>query len=67
MSVKSDQLAKIAEAKQKVLALQAVIASSGMSAADEAEVDAALAALSVTADPTVQNPPGTPPDPGLPV
>ena len=67
MSVKTDQLAKIAEAKQKVLALQATIAASGMSAADEAEVDAALADLSVTADPAVQNPPGTPPDPGLPV
>lgn len=66
MGVKNQAvLAKIADAKNKVLALQAEIANGGMSSADEAEVDAALDDLSVTANPAVQNPPGTPPDPGL--
>lgn len=66
MASKQDLLNKIADAKVKVLALQKAIADGGMSAADEAEVDASLTDLSVTADPVVQNPPGTPPDPGLP-
>lgn len=70
MSVKTDQLAKIAEVKEKILALQQAradaVTAGGMPATDEAEVDAALAELSTIADPTVPNPPGVPPDPRIP-
>jgi hypothetical protein len=57
MASKAEVLAKIADAKVKVIALQDAIKAGGMSAADEAEVEAALTDLSVTADPTVPNPP----------
>lgn len=60
MANKVDVLAKIADVKTKVIALQEAKAAGGMSAADEAEVDAALTDLSVTADPTVPNPPPVP-------
>ena len=56
MSKLDDTLAKIAEVKAKVIALQQAKDAGGMTAAEEAQVDAALADLSVTADPTVPNP-----------
>lgn len=65
MGVKNQAvLDKIAAIETRVLAIQAELAASGMSATDEAEVDAALTKLKVTADPTVPNPPDVPPDPG---
>ena len=63
--VKAEFLQTIADAKAKVVALQTKAANAGMSAADEAEVKAALDDLSTTADPAVENPPGTPPNPLL--
>jgi len=60
---KADFLQTIADAKAKVLALQTQVANGGMTAADEAEVKAAMDDLSTTADPAVPNPPGTPPNP----
>jgi len=51
-----DTLAKIAETKTKVLALQQAIKDGGMSAAEETKVNDALTDLSQTADPTVPNP-----------
>ena len=53
---KESMLQQIADAKAKVIALQEAKAAGGMPAADEAEVEAALTDLSVTADPTVPNP-----------
>jgi len=52
----SDMLTAIAAAKAKVIALQDQIRAGGMTAAEEAQVEAALADLSQTADPTVPNP-----------
>jgi hypothetical protein len=59
-------LAKIQSIEERVLAIQAELAASGMPAADEAEVDAALDHLKQIVDPVVQNPPDVTPDPGLP-
>jgi hypothetical protein len=53
---KASLLQQIADTKTKVIALQEAKAAGGMPAADEAEVEAAMADLSVTADPTVPNP-----------
>jgi hypothetical protein len=67
MANKADMLAKIAAAEAGVIKLQADLAASGIPAADEAEVDAALTHLSEVVNPVVQNPPDVPPDPGLPI
>jgi len=56
MAKVTDVLAKIAEAKAKVIALQDQIKAGGMTAEEEAQVEAALTDLSQTADPTVPNP-----------
>jgi hypothetical protein len=52
----ADVLAKIAEAKEKIVALQDQIKAGGMTAEQEAQVEAALADLSQTADPAAPNP-----------
>ncbi len=65
MGVKNQAvLAKIDGIEARVLEIQAELAASGMSAADEAEVDAKLDHLKTIADPNVPNPPDVPPDPG---
>jgi len=64
MASKADMLAKIAAAEAGVIKLQADLAASGMSATDEAEIDAALTHLSEVVNPAVPNPPDVPPDPG---
>jgi hypothetical protein len=57
-------VAKIQGIEARVLEIQAELAASGMSAAEEAKVDAALDHLKTVADPVAPNPPDVPPDPG---
>lgn len=65
MGVKNQAvLDKIAAIQTRVLAIQAELAASGMSSADELEVDAALDHLKTVVDPAVPNPPDVPADPG---
>jgi len=52
----TEVLAKIAEAKTKIVALQDQIKAGGMTAEQEAQVEAALTDLSQTADPAQPNP-----------
>jgi hypothetical protein len=66
VKTKAEVLALVADTKTKVLALQEARNNAGMTAAEEAEVVAALEDLSITANPAVPNPPDTPPDPNLP-
>lgn len=54
---KAEALELIADTKRKVIALQEAKAAGGMPLVDEEEIKAALVDLSVTADPTVPNPP----------
>lgn len=64
MATKAEVLAKIKTIEDGVVKLQADLAASGMSGADEAEIDAKLTELSTLANPAVPNPPPFPPDPG---
>lgn len=65
MATKASLSQIIADTKAKVLKLQQDRKASGLTAEEEAQLEVELADLSVTADPAVDNPQGTAPDPNL--